>query len=45
MGKMVVHNHFKEADIKKREKEILKIIIKMLEKDNQQIKETEGSNG
>lgn len=32
MGKMTVYNHFKEADIKKREQEILQIIIRLLEK-------------
>jgi hypothetical protein len=34
MGKLVVHNHFKEADKEKREKEILQIVIKMIERKN-----------
>ncbi len=34
MGKLVVHNHFKQADKEKREKEILQIVIKMIERKN-----------
>lgn len=34
MGKLVVHNHFKEADKEKREKEILQIVVKMIERKN-----------
>lgn len=34
MGKLVVHNHFKEADKEKREKEILRIVLKMIERKN-----------
>ena len=34
MGKLVVHNHFKEVDKEKREKEILQIVVKMIERKN-----------
>lgn len=32
MEKLVVHNHYKEQDKEKREQEIIRIIVKMIEK-------------
>nr|WP_295681015.1 hypothetical protein [uncultured Lachnoclostridium sp.] len=34
MGQLVIHNHFKVADKEKREKEILQIVVKMIERKN-----------
>ncbi len=32
MGKLVIHNHYKERSKEKREQEVLQIIVKMIKK-------------